>query len=148
MSDDRKQKNLPLSKEAHQVLDAHPGAQSELVEDLIEQFALTGSIDEAAERVRLMRLEDLKYTLYESYDNVFSQFESHNIVATNPAVRRHADKAAMPVDDFVEVQKHLSWTAGRVTIDDVEALIDPESDDAVVNPTTVAEAAGDLHESA
>lgn len=148
MSDGKKRKQLSLEPESHQVLDAHPGSQSQLVDDLLQQFALTGSIEEAAERVRTMRLEDLKFRLYESYENVFSQFESHNITPKNPAVRRHAAKASMSVDDFVEVQKHLSWTAGRVTLDDVERLIDPESDDAVVNPTTVAEAAADLDESA
>lgn len=146
MSDgsEKQQKKFTISPFACRVFDEHPGGQSELLEQFAEQYAINRDVEEAAEKTRKMRLEDLTIQLYKSYDNVFSQFDSHEIQMTNDAVIRHAEKCALPKEDFVTIQKHLSWTVGNVTMDDVEALIHPDSDETVVDPTIVSEAAAEV----
>lgn len=134
MSDEKTRTSVNLDKQNKWFLDEHVDNNSELINELISQYALTEDVEEAATSVRETRLQRLGVVLLEAYESVFSQFESEEISVTHPATRTWAQKCGLSQDRFVEVMKHLAWTQGTVSMYDVMALIDPESDEAVINP--------------
>jgi len=127
-------KYIYYNKQHAWFLDEEVQNNSKLMGQLLDQYILTQDVEEAAARVRAMRLDALVDSLYEAYETTFVQFESHAISVSNPAVQNWSQKCGLSQDKFVEVMKHLSWQVGSVTRDDVQRLTDPSNEDAVINP--------------
>ena len=139
----KNQKKIYVNDHHEWFLDEEVQNNSKLFAQFLDQYILTdGDMEQTVSSVREMRLDSMVSTLMEAWETTFHQFESHRITITNPAVRNWSEQAGLSQDKFVEVMKHLSWQVGTVSRDDVAVLVNPDSDEAVVNPFDAERAVG------